>query len=310
MRTLKISGAVLLALGILLTLGIVVASADGPVAYLDSSTHTLAPGASNLFRFDYSLDNQDGTRPTTTIVMPGGANGSVGFQVWTADTINDMPDNHPVGIGSAQAIDCNTGEINGSGGCLSPDLLWTGAFGSGGTYYVVVTNNGMSQASYKLNITGSGVSLGQQQTASSLSAPAAAPALPGATADDPAKAVAIDAKQHQIPANSVQWFSFAYGVLDDGTRPLRSITLVNGNQPGLSFEVYSPETLQGGWWNNNPVGKGTAASTDCNTGEVAGMGGCSSMDLTWTGAFALNGTYYVRVINSTNSPMNVSLTIQ
>ncbi len=308
MKTLKISGAVLLALGILLTLGVVVVSAQGPVAYLDNNTHTLAAGATAIYRFDY--DNQSGARPTTTIVMPGGANGPVGFQVWTADNINDMADNHPVGVGAAQAIDCNTGEINGSGGCLSPDLLWTGAFGQSGTYYVVVTNSGMSQASYKLNITGSGVSLGQQQVAANVSAPAAAPALPSAAVDDPAKAIAIDAKQHSIPANSVQWFSFPYGLNDDGSRPIRTITLANGNQPGLSFQVWSPETMQGGWWNNNPIGKGTAAATDCNTGELAGMGGCSSNDLTWSGAFALNGTYYVRVINSTNSPMNVTLTIQ
>lgn len=309
MKTLKISGAILLALGILLTLGVLVASADGPVAYLDNASHTLAANASAMYRFDYALNNQTGEHPITTITLPNGTNGNLGFQVWTADTINDMADNHPVGIGTPQGIDCNTGVLNGSGGCLSPDLTWTGAFGSGGPYYVVVTNNGSTQASYQLKIQGSGVSLGQQM-ATTLGAPAAAPALPGAAADDPAKAVAIDAKQHSLPANSAAWYSFNYGVLDDGTHPLSTITLVNGNQPGLGFQVYSPETMTGGWWNNNPTGQGTAASIDCGTGEVMGQGGCSSNDLTWTGAFANNGTYFIRVWNSTNTPMNYTLTIQ
>jgi hypothetical protein len=311
MKQLRITGAVLLAVAVLLTLGVVTVSAQGPVAFLDNQTHTVAANGSAMYRFDYAL-NSDGTRPQVTITMPNGTNSGLGFQVWTPETINDMADNKPIGDGSPLTVDCNTGEITAAGGCQSPDLLWTGAFGSGGTYYVVVTNGTSSQMSYTLKITGSGFSLGQQ-VASAASAPAQGPAAAPAIAsntDDPAKAVAIDAKQHTLPANSATWYSFNYGLLDDGTHPTKTITLVNGAQSGLTFQVWSAEAFNGGWWNNLPVGQGTAAGLDCSTMEVAGQGACQSSDLTWLGAFGAPGTYYVRIVNNTGAPVDYTLTIQ
>lgn len=309
----KITLAVLLAIAALSTLGLLTAAADGPapVAYLDNQVHQLSAGASALYKFDYAIDPTTGTRPVTTITLPNGTNNGLGFQVWTPDMVGDMADNKPVGIGTAAAVDCSTGEVAGGGQCSSPDLTWSGAFGASGTYYVYVTNSNSGTASYTLNIQGSGVSLGQMQ-ASAPSAPAAAPAAAATSAnmDDPAKAVAIDGQSHSVPAGSAIWYSFNYGLNDDGSRPVRTITLVGGNQPGLGFQVYSSDTFPGGWWNSAPTGQGTAAAVDCSTGEVAGGGGCSSPDLTWSGAFAGNGTYFVRVINGSNAPMNFTLTIQ
>lgn len=312
MKQLRITGAVLLALVVLFTLGVVTVSAQGPVAYLDNQTHTLAANGSAMFRFDYAL-NSDGTRPQVTLILPNGTNSGLGFQVWAPETINAMADNKPTGMGSPLTVDCSTGEITAAGGCQSPDLLWTGAFGSGGTYYVLVTNSTASPMSYTLTIQGSGFSLGQPQVASAPSAPAQGPAAAPAIAtntDDPAKAVAIDSKAHTLPANSATWYSFSYGLLDDGTHPTKTITLVNGAQSGLIFQVWSADALSGSWWNNLPVGQGTAAALDCSTMEVAGQGGCQSSDLTWLGAFGAPGTYYVRVVNNTGAPVSYTLTIQ
>lgn len=311
MKQLKITFAVLLALAVLLTLGVVTVSAQGPVAYLDNQTHTIAANGSTMYRFDYAL-NSDGTHPQVTITMPNGTNSGLGFQIWAPEIVNDMADNKPTGIGSPLTIDCNSGTITAAGGCQSADLIWTGAFGSGGTYYVLVTNGTASQMSYTLKITGSGFSLGQQQVAS-VSAPAQGPAAAPAiatTADDPTRAVAIDNKQHTLPANAVTWYSFTYGLLDDGTHPVKTITLVNGAQSGLTFQVWSAEQFPGGWWNNDPIGHGTAAALDCSTMAVAGQGGCSSPDLTWAGALGGPGTYYVRIVNNTGAPVNYTLTIQ
>ncbi len=311
MKHLRIPGAIVLALGLLLTLGVVTVAAQGPIAYLDNQTHTLAANGSAIYRFDYAL-NSDGSRPQITIVMPNGTNSGLGFQVWTPETINDMADNKPIGIGSPLTVDCDTGEITAAGGCQAPDLLWVGAFGSGGTYYVVVANGTNNQASYMLKISGSGFSLGQQ-VASAGSAPAQSPAAAPAiatTADDPAKAVAVDGKQHTLPANSATWYKFDYGLLDDGTHPTKTITLVNGTQSGLTFQVWSAEAFKGGWWNNVPIGQGTATALDCSTMEVAGQGGCQSSDLAWLGAFGAPGTYYVRVVNNMGAPVSYTLTIQ
>jgi hypothetical protein len=159
--------------------------------------------------------------------------------------------------------------------------------------------------SAQLMISGSGVSLAPI----AVTGPSASAAQPGPNTDDPNKAVALDGKQQNIPANSALWYSFNYGVLDDGTHPVMTITLANGNQSELSFQVWSPENLNN-WWNNTPTGLGTPATVNCDTGEVFGQGTCQSSDLTWTGALGASGTYYVRVINSTGNALPAVLTIQ
>ncbi len=309
MKTLRLTTAVGLVLTALLSLGAITASAQGPIAFLDNQSHTLAANASQLYRFDYSVDTQNNVRPITTITMLNGTNSGVGFQVWTPETVNDMADNKPIGVGTPQTVDCNTGEITGSGGCQSPDLTWSGAFGTSGTYYVFVTNSTNSQATYTLNIQGSGVTLGQQQVASSnapASAPAAAPAV-SSNVDDPARAATISGQQQSIPANGATWYRFDYALNSDGTRPTVTLRMPNATNSGVSFQVWSPETMSGGWYNNKPTGIGSPQTVDCDTGEITAAGGCQSPDLIWTGTFGATGTYYVRVVNSNNATSNYSL---
>lgn len=154
MKTVRISSAVALAVMALLSLGVITVAAQGPVAvaYLDNQTHTLQAHSSSLYRFDYGIDNTNGTRPITTIRLVNGNNAGLGFQVWAADTVTDMPDNNPVGRGTAVNVDCDTGELSGSGGCQSPDLVWSGALAASGTYFVRVANANDSTSSILLTI--------------------------------------------------------------------------------------------------------------------------------------------------------------
>lgn len=305
MKILRMTTAVGLVLTALLSLGAMTAAAQGPIAFLDNTSHTLAANASQLYRFDYAVDNQNNVRPMTTITLANGTNSGLGFQVWTPETINDMADNKPIGIGTPQTVDCDTGEITAAGGCQSPDLTWSGAFGTSGTYFVLVTNNTNNQLSYTFKVQGSGVSLGQQQ-ASAPSAPAAAPALAAST-DDPARAAAINGQSASIPADGATWYRFDYALNSDGTRPLVAIKMPNATNSGVSFQVWSPDTLSGGWWNNKPIGIGTPQTVDCDTGEITAAGDCQSPDMTWSGTFGASGTYFVRVVNSNNATSNYTL---
>ncbi len=308
----KLSIAVLLALAVLASLGVLNAFADGnTVAYLDNQSHSLAANSSALYKFDYAVDPTTNSRPVTTITLVGGTNSGVGFQVWTPDKVGDMADNTPIGQGTAQNVDCDTGDLSGSGACQSPDLIWSGAFGTGGTYYVLVTNNNSTSASFTLKIQGDGVSLGQQLAAAP-SAPAAAPALSATTstpADDPAQAVALDASQHSLPAGGATWYSFSYQLNDDGSRPVVMITLPNGAANGLAFQIWTPDEIQGGWFNSTPIGQGTASAVNCDTGDI-GAGACQSPDLVWKGALGGPGTYFVRVINGGSAAANYTLNMQ
>jgi hypothetical protein len=112
----------------------------------------------------------------------------------------------------------------------------------------------------------------------------------GPVGDSPYTATFIDNASHSIGANSSLWFRFNYSMGDSGERPISTITLVNGNKPGLGFEVWTLEALAG-QTENKPVGRGGSHKLDCDTGQFTLGGECVTSDLTWVGAFGLPETY-------------------
>ncbi len=134
--------------------------------------------------------------------------------------------------------------------------------------------------------------------------------MPTVSPDDPNRASRIDGQPHNIAAKSALWYAFDYTINHmTGKRSLLTITLVNGNNSGVDFEVYAPENISE-WWKNHPTGRGTVYMIDCATGQPSETGECQSPDLTWQGDFGADGTYYVRVINTNNSQISYLLTIQ
>jgi hypothetical protein len=173
-----------------------------------------------------------------------------------------------------------------------------------------VVNSNNDPVNATVLIQGDGISL-IPQAVTSPSVPAQAPSV-GAknpNTDDPALAAPINGTAAMIPANSAMWFKFDYSPTDSNAHPVVTITMVNGAQSGLRFEVYTPGELNQ-WWDNTPIGRGTTTSVSCDTGEVAGNGGCTSNDLTWSGSFTDGGTYYVRVVNTNDSPASAVLAIR
>ena len=122
----------------------------------------------------------------------------------------------------------------------------------------------------------------------------------------PGGAAYIDNQTHSIAANTSLWYQFDYA----GDRSAITVTFVNGNQSGIQFDVFTPAQI-GDWWETPPIGRGTAQTLDCSTGLPDTSGTCLSNDLTWTGNFNANGTYYVEVVNTNSSgPQTFQLTIQ
>jgi hypothetical protein len=160
--------------------------------------------------------------------------------------------------------------------------------------------------------------LGVMQGAATVSAqgpvvrptPAQAPPLAAANPDDPAKAVKFGSAIQAIAPSGVQWYQFDYttqGVTFP--RPDVTVALLNGVSNGLQFEVYSPEDMQAGWFNQAPVGRGTPfVIVDC-TNSSDNTGHCTSNDLTWRGGFGLDGTIFVRVLNFSNSTVAPQLIV-
>jgi hypothetical protein len=167
MKTTRFTSAVALALMLLMGASALPAGAAGPVgtspnnaSYIDNRPHMLDGNGSLWLRFDYAITDT-GDRPVSTITLVNGDKDNIGFEVWTPDGVSDMTDNKPIGRGTPYNVDCDTGELSGQGACRSNDLIWSGAFGESGTYFVKIINNNASRASVQLVIQGSGVSLKQ-----------------------------------------------------------------------------------------------------------------------------------------------------
>jgi hypothetical protein len=127
--------------------------------------------------------------------------------------------------------------------------------------------------------------------------------------DDPNRAIIIDGNPHTLAAQSAVWYSFDYGISDTGDRPVRTVTLVGGNNSGVRFEVWTPDNLNN-WWDKKPIGQGTANNVECHNGDQSGQTPCQSNDLTWGGAFNAGMKIYVRVVNDNDHPTSFRLTLQ
>ncbi len=314
-KTIRLGTLILAALALLLSVSALPTAAapgntfPGGAAYIDNQTHAIAPNASLWYRFDYA-----GDRSSITITMPNATDSGVGFDVFTPAQIGDWWDEHPVGRGTPQAVNCSTGLPEESGGCQANDLTWVGDFNANGTYYVQVVNNNAGAMNFQLTIQGSGVALASpvvpvsagasQGTTTTTTAKPAIPA-PSTANNDPAHAAVMDNQGHVIPANGSLWYRFDYA----GDRSGITITLPNGTNSGLGFNVFTPGQI-GDWWDEHPVGRGTAQAVNCNTGIPEESGGCQAGDLTWDGNFNASATYYVQVFNDNADPMTAQLMIQ
>ncbi len=121
--------------------------------------------------------------------------------------------------------------------------------------------------------------------------------IPNAAAQVPLAhgATYLDNQWHTIGPSATLWYAFGYA----GDRTTVTLTLVNGVQLGLSFNLYAPDKPS-----DQPIGRGTSSLINCNNGNR-----CQSPDLTWTGGTSSPGTYYVQVINHTAVAKSFLLTV-
>lgn len=122
----------------------------------------------------------------------------------------------------------------------------------------------------------------------------------------PDTAAYISPLSQRISANSAQWYKFDYA----GDKSLVTILIPNGTGSLVEFNVFTPEQALS-WWDRDtkPIGRGTAYSTDCYTGEEVYYGECKSNDLKWKGQFNFPGTFFVQVVNYNTCTANFTLDI-
>jgi hypothetical protein len=161
MKTFRLVTILLAALVALLSLSALPAAAAAPTntspgaaAYIDNQAHSVPANSARWYRFDYA-----GNRSQITITLVSGNISGLTFSVFTPAEIVSWWSGTPIGRGTSQPVSCTTGLPQEGGACQSSDLLWSGNFNAGGTYYVELVNNTGSAVGFQLTIQGAGVRL-------------------------------------------------------------------------------------------------------------------------------------------------------
>jgi hypothetical protein len=126
---------------------------------------------------------------------------------------------------------------------------------------------------------------------------AAAPNTAEIPNDIPATALYADGVSHPIAGNASLWYKFDYSAngAPNARTPL-TLTLENGTNMGVTFDVYSADQIAT-WWQNDPIGRGTSQSNL----------GVQSKNLTWVGKFQESGVQYIKITNT--SPNAAAFTL-
>lgn len=130
----------------------------------------------------------------------------------------------------------------------------------------------------------------------SVMAVAAAPNAVEIPNDIPATSVLVDGASHPIAGNASLWYKFNSTTNTADESVLTLLTLMNGTNSGLEFNVYS-ESQIANWWDATPIGRGTSQ----------GSNGVRSDNLTWAGQFNGTGVQYIRVTNTNAGAANFTL---
>lgn len=194
-RTSRVAGGLALVLAILVGLGAMTVSAQGPTTTptpaqapaaaasgsfkddpatantLGSAVASLPANSAAWFRFDYDTAGNQVPRPMVTVRMFNGVQNGLTYEIWSPERMQpNWFDNVPVGRGTQEVIpDCTvTLPDNTITRCTTNDLTWVGGFGAPGTYYIRVVNNTNNAVAPAIIVSGPG--LAQCQAASGLPA--------------------------------------------------------------------------------------------------------------------------------------------
>jgi len=265
----------------------------------------LAAGQQVWYAFNY-----DGGDTAILVRMGVSPSNSATFSVWTPENVRHWAaGDKPAPIGSGVKND----QFGG-------DLVWTGSFKFPGTYYVAVEQTGGTAGSYKLDISGKGVSFPPAAAATTAAAaPVAKPAAAATTAAvAPAVKPAVAAKP--MPAAEVtkagtgpddaltpsgEWAPLAvgqkvwYALPQDGGGSKILVRMAVDPKNSAGFKVLTPDQVR--LWaagqTYDPVGRG---ATDVAFGD----------DLVWTGSFKAPGAYYIVVEQTGPNAGGYKLSVQ
>ena len=250
--------------------------------------------------------NYDGGDTAILVRMGVSPSNSATFSVWTPENVRQwVAGEKPDPIGSGVKNDT-----------FGDDLVWTGSFKFPGTYYVLVEQTGRTAGSYKLDISGKGVSFPPakvQPTAAAAATAAAPTAAKAASAEKTAAAEPVapvaTARAGAGPDDALtasgEWAPLVkgqkvwYALPQDGGGSKSLVRMAVDPKSAATFKILTPENVR--LWaagqTYEPVGRGAASDA---------FGG----DQVWTGSFKAPGAYYIVVEQTGANEGGYKLSVQ
>jgi len=293
----------------------------------------IAPGTQQWYVFHSDAAPSGATDTKITALLTAAPQGSVSFNVWTPQGLNELAAGttnsngklvgQPIGAGTLHPAKDGASTYDR----FNDSLEWNGTSNDAGTYYVQVESTSQTPSSYMLSINGNYVSFptaaqSSKLTATNSSANTAPVVLPAtgqsaqpkaALGSSPNLALPLDGQTETLAVGKQQWYAFQYpGPAADGTKPVASLLLDAAPQGSASFNVWTADGLRNlanGATDSNgkligvPVGQGTLHPAKDGATTYDRFGG----NLEWKGAFGGAGTYYVQVVQDGNTPSSYSL---
>lgn len=249
----------------------------------------------------------DGGDTAILVRMGVSPSNSATFSVWTPENVRQwVAGEKPAPIGSGVKNDT-----------FGDDLVWTGSFNFPGAYYVLVEQTGRASGSYKLDISGKGVSFPPAKVETATAAAAATAAAPTAAKAAPAAktaaaepvAPAAKAKAGTGPDDALtptgEWAPLAvgqkvwYALPQDGGGSKVLVRMAVDPKNSATYKILTPEQVRvwAAGQTYEPVGRG---ANDDAFGD----------DLVWTGSFKTPGAYYIVVEQTGPNAGGYKLSVQ
>jgi hypothetical protein len=299
------------------------------------NTMALKAGQQHWYVFHTDGLRANDTPSNVMVQLQANPQGSATFYVWTPAELSQMryqnPSNpvKPVGQGTVNSYQQNGQTVDRFGGAL----VWAENARIGNTYYVEVTTTGNQDSSYTLSVTGDAISYptqmaqtsprtlpvtgntaapstaqNQSQSAANTSSQANSPSGTG-----PNNALTTFGQSRTLQPGQQQWFTFQLGGNSSSTaHPTVQVQLSANPQGAAGFAIWTPQRLHdynltaGSSNPVQPVGRGTqVTSIDSNGNTVTQYNG----DLFWKGDARTGGTFYVVVQNTSQNPVQYTLTL-
>lgn len=281
---------------------------------------TLGPDEMHWYTFKY-VEGADEDNPSEAIAeLTMARPDSVSFEVWTEDDVHRWQNGEEfdaTGAGTPAYDEDAENDRDRS------RLTWVGSGAAKTTWYIVVENETLTDASYRLTVSGPEVYFPETDSVMAEAAPSSDEVAP---ADDeaadvqamaeavetedigPASALTPTGARRTLAPGETRWFTFQYTAGADDDDPSEAVAeLAIAKPDSINLEVWTEEDVR--MWANGEEFDPTGVGSPAYALEDEDSDNRNLRLLRWVGSGAAKTTWYLIVENETDVSVPYRLTV-